>query len=91
MKLSHWFVGLVLLALIMGCSQQSGYKQNEDGIVLSLVQKRSTDPRMVNIQVCSENIIRVVASQKKKVSTRPGLMVKKTDWEPVKWKLEETE
>jgi len=44
---------------------------------------------MLKIQVCSESIIRVMATAEKSFSTRPSLMVDKINWDAVPWSLKE--
>ena len=42
---------------------------------------------MIKIQVCSDEIIRVIASPNDSFSSRQSLIVDKTSWEPVKWSM----
>jgi alpha-D-xyloside xylohydrolase len=65
------------------------YKKEVDGIVLQLERQKETDARLLKIQVCSENIIRILATAEKSFSNRTSLMVDKARWEPVPWSVDE--
>jgi len=80
------FAGFLLNNLFAG-----EIKKEKDGILLEIKKQKDTDPRLLKIQVCSENIIRVIASPSDSFSTRKSLMVNKTIWEPAEWTLKEAD
>jgi alpha-D-xyloside xylohydrolase len=89
MKLKQWWI-MLILPCISSCQSESGaYQKQTDGIILQIEKQKKTDARMLKIQVCSENIIRIMATAEKSFSTRPSLMVDKTNWDPVPWSLKE--
>jgi alpha-D-xyloside xylohydrolase len=85
-----WEQGLVILFsfLMIACSS-TGYKKLPDGIIIQPKKTTETDAALVKIQVCSDDIIRVVAAPGKEFSDRPSLIVDKANWAPVKWQLTE--
>ncbi|MGE5845738.1 MAG: DUF4968 domain-containing protein, partial [Ignavibacteria bacterium] len=66
-------------------------RKEKDGILLEIKKQKDTDPRLLKIQVCSENIIRVIASPRDSFSTRKSLMADKISWEPPEWTIKETD
>lgn len=79
---------LLLLSLttaLSGCAASSSFERQDDGIVLHLQKTRDTDPRSMKLQVCSDDIIRVVAAPGEEFSSRPSLIVDKQQWAPVSW------
>jgi len=79
----------VLVFLILTVELSYAFEEQADGITLKLKKEKATDASLMKIQVCAENIIRVVAAPKKSFSSRQSLMVDKTDWEPVQWSVKE--
>ncbi|MEO0293675.1 MAG: TIM-barrel domain-containing protein [candidate division WOR-3 bacterium] len=77
--------------LLIICGLNWEYKKIPDGLILKLKKEKPTEPRMLKIEVCSENIIHITATQEKSFSIRPSLMVEKTNWEPIGWSLKEKE
>jgi alpha-D-xyloside xylohydrolase len=77
-----------MIFLIIG-GLKSEYKKLSDGVMIKLRSEKPTDPGLIKIQVCSDNIIHVTATQDKKISDRSSLMVDRTIWEPVLWSLKE--
>jgi len=67
----------------------SAFEKQPDGIFFELGKKKTTDIQWLKIQVCTESIIRIIASPEKSFSNRQSLMVEKTVWEPVPWKVKE--
>ncbi len=61
-------------------------KQN-DGIILKIKKIKDTDPGLIRIQICTDDIIHIIASPVDSFSTRPSLMVNRTDWNPVNWSV----
>jgi alpha-D-xyloside xylohydrolase len=81
---------LLLLALL-ACAGGGvyAYEKESDGVVFELKRQRPTDPQLMKIQVCSNDIIRIIASPEKNFSTRQSLMVEKTSWESIPWTVNE--
>jgi alpha-D-xyloside xylohydrolase len=61
------------------------FTHQADGIILQPEKVQPTDADLIKIQICDENIIRVLATRGKSFSTRPSLMVNNPDWKPVPW------
>ena len=81
---------LLLLALfLVGAAPALAYEKEADGVRFELHKQRETDPQVVKIQVCTEDIIRVLASPVKTFSDRPSLMTAETSWPPVPWTVSE--
>ena len=77
---------LFFLFLVQDCN---GFKRFEDGIVVQLTKQNPTDAQLLKIQVCSDDIIHIIAAPQKHISSRSSLMVDKTDWKPVSFTIEE--
>jgi alpha-D-xyloside xylohydrolase len=86
-KKSQVLFCLMIFVIIGGLNCE--YKKISDGIIIKLKSEKPTDPSLMKIQVRSENIIHVTATSNKSFSSRPNLMVDKTNWEVVPWSLEE--
>jgi len=89
MNNNPWPTLLVLVALVLNGRSSSAYQKQADGVLFEIKKEKETDPRWVKIQVCTEAIIRVVATPSESFSSRPSLMVEKTGWEPVPWSVSE--
>jgi len=72
MKNHQFIVALLLIFLLSGCSKI--YEKTEDGIRISLKQSAPYDVRTIQLQVLSNDIIRVTASPSKKSRLTPGIM-----------------
>ncbi len=85
--------GILFLFTFFFFSIQYSYTQvkQTDGVLFEIKKQKETDAQWIKIQVCNENIIRVIASPEKSFSTRPSLMVEKTNWEPLAWTMQDTE
>jgi len=68
-------------------SSFSPYQKQSDGILLFLKKTKLPEPRLVRIQFCKENIVHVMASPSDTFSSRPSLIVEKTEWDPISWNL----
>ena len=88
MKLFRWQIIIILFSLAVSQNIFS-YEKQDDGIILKINKRKDTDPRLIKIEVCNDNIIRIIASPADTFSTRKSLMVNKTDWKPVKWSVKE--
>lgn len=77
--------GLVVIAALLalaGCAQ-NGYEKQADGVVVRL----ANEPAVTKVQVCAENVIRVVAAPGE-FSTRPSLIVADNEWKPVPYSVQ---
>ena len=64
-----------------------GFEKQRDGVLFELKKPNETDARWLKIQICTENIIRVIAAQDTPFSKRPSLMTDRTQWAPVPWSV----
>ena len=89
MKVNLW-INLILLITITANSYSTfAYQKEKDGIIIDLKKEKETDPGRIKIQVCTKNIIRVVAVPEKLFTSRSSLMVSKESRQPVQWSCEE--
>ena len=65
---------IMLAVLLSGCVSQS-YEKQADGIMIKLKKQKTTDPNILKVEVCSENIFHVVASPRESFSGRQSLVV----------------
>ncbi len=89
MRLQRWQIPLAVACLLFGVRVSPAYEKQGDGVLFELKKQKDTYPQWMKIQVCANNIIRVLAAPEKSFSTRQSLMVDKTRWEPVPWKVKE--
>ena len=80
---------IIFCFLIVSMQNYYAYEKQPDGVLLELKKVKETDPQLLKIQVCTDDIIRVIASPINSFSTRASLMVNKTAWEPVNWSVSE--
>ncbi len=73
------------LLLIFFDSSLNAFQKLSDGVLFELQKKKPTDAQCLKIQICAENIIRVIASADRSFSARPSLMVERTSWAPMAW------
>ncbi|MGA9365421.1 MAG: TIM-barrel domain-containing protein [Bacteroidota bacterium] len=86
----YWWQFLFVVAgVILNSQCTHAYEKQADGVLFEIKKERTTDPHWVKIQVCAEDIIRVVAAPGDSFSSRPSLMVDKTRWEVVPWSVSE--
>ena len=79
----------VSCALLVGTESPSQIQKQSDGVVFTIKRQKDTDPQLMKIQVCSDDIVRVLASPEKSFSTRPSLMVVTKPRPPVVWLMKE--
>lgn len=78
------FFLVVLSFLFNQCSNKnSNYKQIKDGIIIQ------TDPGFIKLQVCADNIIRVLVSPEDKLDEKESLMLVDYPDKKIKWKVSE--
>ncbi|MCX6122872.1 MAG: DUF5110 domain-containing protein [Ignavibacteriales bacterium] len=89
MNLYRWHTLAIICSFLL-CSMLSfAIEKQSDGVLFELKKQKETDPQWMKIQVCTENIIRVIASPEKSFPSRPSLIVERKSWKPVKWTLKE--
>jgi alpha-D-xyloside xylohydrolase len=66
-------------------------EKQSDGVLFELTRTKDTDPRWLKIQVCTEDIIRVISSHEISWADpqHPSLMVVGAGWEGVPWTMTE--
>jgi alpha-D-xyloside xylohydrolase len=80
----------VLLWLIFFFSQECvGIERLNDGILLQFKKSNQMDAQLLKIQVCSDEIIHVMATQGNNFSSRSSLMVDILKWPSVPFTLKE--
>ena len=87
MKLYSFLIILSILLLSGNMFLNNAHEKESDGVLFKINKQKETDPQLVKIQICTENIIRVIASPVDSFSTRASLMVSKTGWDPVSWSI----
>ncbi len=78
----------LLLALLVNTQASVAQEKQPDGVFFELTGQKETGAHWMKIQVCTDEIIRVVASREKSPSTRPSLMVDRTAWPTVPWSMQ---
>lgn len=89
MKRNQWKIFVASIALLLTNRTSEAYEKQADGVLFEMAKQQTTEAQWMKIQVCSADIIRVLASPEKAFSTRPSLMVDKSEWEPVPWSVKE--
>ena len=90
MKKKYWKIMFSFFCfLIVGIQNSYGYDKQPDGVVFELKKVKDTDAQLLKVQVCTDDIIHVIASPVKSFSSRPSLMVNKAAWDPVDWSVSE--
>jgi alpha-D-xyloside xylohydrolase len=87
MKSYSFLIILSILLLSGNIFLSNAYEKESDGVLFKINKQKETDPQLVKIQICTENIIRVIASPVDSFSTRASLVVSKTGWDPVSWSI----
>ena len=87
MKLYSFLIILSILLLSGNMFLNNAHEKESDGVLFKIKKQKETDPQLVKIQICTEDIIRVIASSVDSFSTRASLMVSKTGWDPVSWSI----
>lgn len=63
------------------------YEKQKDGVIVRLQNQNENFPKLLKIQICTDEIIRIIASPVDSFSTRKSLMVNKMDWPEVDWSI----
>ncbi|HXX65218.1 MAG TPA: TIM-barrel domain-containing protein [Bacteroidota bacterium] len=80
-----------ILLLSLACSLSFPYEKQPDGIVFALATQNPTGPKLVKVQICTEDIIRILATRDSTFSSRDDLVAERHTWEPVPWSVREDE
>ena len=87
MRFTFWLLVSILIIVVCGRQNICAFEKQSDGIVFHLSKQKATDPQLIKIQVCTNNIIRVVASPLESFSNVPSLMTDDKNWIPVDWNV----
>jgi len=75
---------ILIPTFLLICFQHHfAFEKQANGILFEIKKQTETDAQRVKIQVCDENIIRILAAPGNSFSERPSLMVDSTNWEEV--------
>jgi len=88
MTIKHWRLLFILVAALLSGRSNYAFERQADGIVIELKKQKPTDADRMKIQVCAENIFRVVAMPEA-FSFRPSLIIEKRDWDAVPFSVQE--
>jgi hypothetical protein len=88
MTIKHWRLLFILVAVLLNGRSNYAFERQADGIVIELKKQKPTDAGRMKIQVCAENILRVVATAED-FSSRPSLIIEKHDWDAVPFSVQE--
>lgn len=75
MAFKKWQILFAFVAVSTAACSNTALRRLSDGAVIKPKQHRETDPHLIKIQVCSQDIIHVTASPTNKFSSRASLMV----------------
>jgi alpha-D-xyloside xylohydrolase len=87
--MSFKFGLLISILIIVVCGRQNicAFEKQSDGVVFHLSKQKATDPQLIKIQVCTNNIIRIIASPLESFPKVQSLMTDDKNWNPVDWSL----
>ena len=91
MKLQKLLIVVIISCLFMYMDNIYSYEKQSDGVLFEIQKVKDTDPQWIKIQVCTEDIIRVIASPNNSFSSGPSLMVDKKSWDAVPWTVKDIE
>jgi alpha-D-xyloside xylohydrolase len=81
---------LLIFFLFVLPTQIYAYEKQPDGVLFEIKKKNNEAPKWMKIQVCADNIIRVIATPVDSFSTRKSLMVSHGHWSKTEWSVKET-
>lgn len=84
----QWQIIFIFVCFFFSVLYSQTYRKQADGVLFELKKQKDTDPQWLRIQVCTPEIIRVLATSEKSFSNRPSLMVDKTNWIPIPFSVE---
>jgi alpha-D-xyloside xylohydrolase len=79
----------IVAGFILHSGSGIAFNKQNDGICIELKKQKDTDPGLIKVQLCTENIIRVIAVPDKSISNRQSLMVDRREWKPFPWSVKE--
>jgi alpha-D-xyloside xylohydrolase len=87
--MNRWLLPFVpAVVLLTGCAGYAFEKQT-DGIMVRLKKEKPTDPNILKVQVCAENVFHVTATPADAFSSRPSLIVQKANWQIVPFSVQQ--
>lgn len=75
----------VLTFFLLNHTTLTAFEKQSIGVVFRIQQEKSIDVKLLKIQICSDEIIRVIASPVDSFSSRASLMVEKNSWSAIEW------
>lgn len=88
LKYSLWMLACLSF---LSCTPQQGYEKTQDGIIVNLPQKQSTDVGKIRLQVVNDKVIHVSATPEKKFSEEKSLIIVPQAESQTPFSVEETE
>ena len=85
MNLKLWISASILVFILFGLQYIRAYQKEPDGVVFKIKKQKETNPQLLKVQVCTENIFRIMASPFESFSNRPSLMVDNENRKPIDW------
>jgi len=89
MKKNQWQIIVAFVAVMLISQYLYAYEKQADGLLFEIKKQKETDAQWMKIQICSEDIIHVIAAPGRAFSNRTSLMVDRAVWEPVAWSVKE--
>lgn len=89
MKYGYKIIFCLLIVAYHQVSFSSSYQRMGNEIVFTLNPQRSSDPQRIKIQVCTPDIIHILATIDTVFSNRQSLMVEHTQWDSVAYSVKE--
>ncbi len=89
MRPNRLLVPILTFMFLNSPTPSFSFEKLSDGVLFKLQKQLPTDPRMVKVQVCTDDIIRIVATPETTFSSRPSLMVQNPVWAPTPWTVNE--
>ncbi|MBN1302395.1 MAG: DUF4968 domain-containing protein [Melioribacteraceae bacterium] len=89
MKKTTAFI-IIILYSFFSLTLYAGFEKKDDHVIIELKKKTPSEAQRLKIQICSDNIIHVIATPVESFSERPSLMVSKKNWDKVHWRVEES-
>jgi len=89
MSIGKYRIMLILAAILLNSHFNYAFEKQADGIVIELRKEKLTDTNTMKVQVCTDNIIRVIATPGDNLSSRASLIVPKNNWQTVPYTVKE--
>ena len=81
MKIVGIILLTVVLAVVVGCGGQN-WKQNPDGVTVSVTDRNNDGPTLVRLQVKGDNLVRVTATPEDRFADRKSLIIVPSESRP---------